>query len=349
MRRMVTTPPDHPRPGPAPLVPAGVLSAFGLAGPARRLSGGGGTSVEVGTAVLKPVDDPLEAEWVAATLARVSGRGFRLPTPLTGPAGTHVVDGWAAATLVAGQTGPTGHWAELLGASRAFHAALAHLPRPAHLEARTSRWALGDRVAWEAARPPVVVDELVSPLEHLVGLLAPVRSPSQVVHGDLAGNVLFAPGLEPAIIDFSPYWRPVAWAEAVAMVDGMLWYGGGPELEALAGELDEAPQMLARAAIFRLVALNERCVASGPSPEELGWFAPVIELVTTLAHRPHRATSLRPKPAPPATASIDPTMADATEARPGALASLCQAATTLLSPSALGGDEPSLAPAVRTA
>jgi hypothetical protein len=51
--------------------------------------------------------------------------------------------------------------------------------------------------------------------------------PAQLVHGDLGGNVLFAPSLAPAIIDFSPYWRPPGYAEAVAAVDAFLWFGAG--------------------------------------------------------------------------------------------------------------------------
>jgi len=36
-------------------------------------------------------------------------------------------------------------------------------------------------------------------------------APSQLIHSDLGGNVLFHDQLPPAIIDFSAYWRPVGW------------------------------------------------------------------------------------------------------------------------------------------
>lgn len=78
------------------------------------------------------------------------------------------------------------------------------------------------------------------------------------MHGDLTGNVLFAVGLPPAIIDFSPYWRPVAYAEAVAAVDGALWFDAGAQVLPLAETGRLSVQLLARALIFRLVALNER-------------------------------------------------------------------------------------------
>lgn len=53
----------------------------------------------------------------------------------------------------------------------------------------------------------------------LTRLIRPVCGPSQLVHGDLSGNVLFAEGLAPAIIDFSPYWRPTSYADAIVVID----------------------------------------------------------------------------------------------------------------------------------
>jgi len=39
------------------------------------------------------------------------------------------------------------------------------------------------------------------------------------------GNVLFADASPPAVIDFSPYWRPAGLALAVAAVDALMWGG----------------------------------------------------------------------------------------------------------------------------
>lgn len=47
---------------------------------------------------------------------------------------------------------------------------------------------------------------------------------AQLIHGDLTGNVLFAADEAPAVIDFSPYWRPPVFAEAVVVADGLLWF-----------------------------------------------------------------------------------------------------------------------------
>ena len=64
--------------------------------------------------------------------------------------------------------------------------------------------------------------------------MRPVRAANQVIHGELSGNVLFAAGQAPAVIDFSPYRRPAAYADAIVAVDGLLWFGAGRELVKLA-------------------------------------------------------------------------------------------------------------------
>jgi hypothetical protein len=80
-----------------------------------------------------------------------------------------------------------------------------------------------------------------------------VRLEAQLIHGDLGGNVLFAEGEPPAVIDFSPYWRPAGLALAVAAVDAPLWSGADPAiLDELAGQ-PELDQLLARALVYRLV------------------------------------------------------------------------------------------------
>ncbi|MFD1937165.1 TIGR02569 family protein [Nonomuraea mangrovi] len=218
--------------------------------------------MRVGDAVLKPVDDREEAEWSANVLARLAGDGFRVPRPLASPSGDHVVDGWSAAEFLCGRAGPIGRWPELLAAGRALHEALRGTPRPAFLDRRSHPWAVADRVAWEevTVEPLAVLRE---PLARLAAMRRPVDAPHQIIHGDLAGNVLFADGSDPAVIDFSPYWRPAAYGEAIAVADGLLWWEAGPELIGLADGGDDFRQLLVRALIFRLVALDGLCKESG--------------------------------------------------------------------------------------
>ena len=60
----------------------------------------------------------------------------------------------------------------------------------------------------------------------------------------------------PVVIDLSPYWRPAAAGLAIVVVDGLLWHHAGPELIDLADLGPCGPQLLIRALLFRLLALD---------------------------------------------------------------------------------------------
>ena len=240
---------------------ARVLAAFGVPGPARPLAGGQGESLRAGHLVLKPARDPSEAEGVGEILEGIRERGFRLGRPVRAIDGRWVVEGWAATRFVAGAWTPAGRWAEVVAACRAFTGALAGCRRPAFLAGRTHRWAFADAVAWgEAELAPL---EPVAPLlTRLLALRRPVDAPSQLMHGDLAGNLLLAEGLPPAVIDMSPYWRPAVFAEAVLAVDGLVWDGAPPE--SVLGQTPDFAQAFVRALIFRLVAQEQAARTEGP-------------------------------------------------------------------------------------
>jgi uncharacterized protein (TIGR02569 family) len=228
-----------------------VCATFGVLDRPVGLVGGQGGAWRVGPLVLKRVGgDPVMAEevrWLGTALDPAMG-GVRIAVPVAATDRRWVVDGWASTPFLEGS--PAGwRWAEVLAAGRAFHEAVAHLPRPSFLDRRRSPWDVGDRMAWGDVEL-VVRDSGLQPLvERLAGRLAPVSARSQLVHGDLGGNVLLADGGgPPAILDLSPYWRPPEWALAVVAVDAMVWSDAEP---APFEDLD--PQLLVRAMLYRLV------------------------------------------------------------------------------------------------
>jgi len=176
-------------------------------------------------------------------------------------AGDAVTGGWVAWQWLPGEpaswAGVSPFWPRLIAASRAFHAALAGRPAPPWLGRDGGPWTAGDQVAWGERDPGSVLAaapaSLAGQLRSLLAARRPVRLPRQLIHGDLGGNVLFADGEPPAVIDFSPYWRPAGLALAVAAVDALMWGGASPAvLDELDGEPDLA-QQLARALVYRLV------------------------------------------------------------------------------------------------
>lgn len=247
------------------LPPPPVLSEFGAGEDCRAIPFGEGRSVRCGDLVLKPVDDSVEAEWVAGLLAAIEENGFRVAHPVLGTNGRYVVDGWTASKWLAGEHGDRPRWMDLWSASRAFHAAIADTPHPGFIDRREHRWAYADRVAWQEAAPRLH-PRLTESFERLATALAPIDETPQIVHGDLSGNVLYDLQAPPAIIDISPFFRPVVYAEAIAVVDGFLWYGA--DLTA-AKFLDPrlANQALVRAALFRLIAHSEWMLEQGSASD----------------------------------------------------------------------------------
>jgi uncharacterized protein (TIGR02569 family) len=232
--------------------PLAVVEAFGARGQPRPIHGGQGTSWRFGDIVLKRLDlTGAELEWQAGVFASISCDGFRVSQPRRAHDGSLAVAGWCAWEAVEGRHEPR-RWPEITLAGEAFHSALSAIPRPDFLDARTDAWAIGDRVAW--GELPAEQFSRVRHLPRLVSAVRPILASSQLIHGDLTGNVLFAERLPPAVIDFSPYWRPTSFASAVVVADALLWEGADESILGAAVQVEDFGQFLLRALIYRAVA-----------------------------------------------------------------------------------------------
>lgn len=248
-------------------VPERVLDLFAVPGDVRPVPGGQGRSVVAGDLVLSPGREAQTAAWLNPVLAplavrldleRVSGRpGVRVAMPIPARDGSWVVEGWGASRYEPDTTAC--HEAALLAATgRLLHARFdeAVRARPEGLDARTDRWAVADRLAWGPA------DELSAAADRsgsaLVRRLVEERvdvdlGPDQLVHGDLAGNVLLDASGTPVVIDVAPYWRPARWAEALCLLDAVARHGAdGSVLDPWSTGVGR--QAVVRAALFRLLA-----------------------------------------------------------------------------------------------
>ena len=132
-----------------------------------------------------------------------------------------------------------------------------------------------DRAAWEDrplhSLPPGAPVSRARPtasgrsncINQLAGLRKPTKSPSQLVHGDLYGTVLFAGTAAPGITDITPYWRPASWAAGVVVVDALAWGEADDGLIERWDALPEWPQMLLRALMFRLARARTASALDG--------------------------------------------------------------------------------------
>lgn len=260
--------------------PARVLSAFGVEDPIP-LSGGRQTSWRAGHLVIKPLDLEADAlEWQAELYERLVPEGFRVAPPARAAGGSFVVDGWTAWEFVAG-THEHRRWSEIISVGESFHRALAGLGRPSFLDRRSDVWATGDRVAW--GELPFERFAHAKHLERLARHLKPVNLPSQLIHGDLGGNVLFEDGAPPAIIDFSPYWRPPGLASAIVVADALVWEEADEAILDTVSHVSGFPQLLVRALIYRIVADRHLSSGNPRRPDSADPYLAAVALASSLA------------------------------------------------------------------
>jgi uncharacterized protein (TIGR02569 family) len=249
--------------------PEHVLATFGLDGASPiALDGEWDGGWRCGEVVLSLIADHARASWSAQVREDLWVEGLRIARPFRATDGRYVVSGWRADTFIAGSPEP--RFDEIVSLSNRLHAATSGLERPRFLTAtpvapfsEVDLFGLADRAAWEenplhvarkfgAVRNADDARLAADLVVELAVLRRPVKSPSQLVHGDLAHSVLFAGAAAPGLTDLTPYWRPAAWAAAVAVIDALSWGGADDGLIGRWQDLPEWPQMLLRALLFRL-------------------------------------------------------------------------------------------------
>lgn len=235
----------------SPSPPSGrALADFGASeNDLENLPGGRGLTWRSGPLILRPSGGDAETVWKAEILAELRHSAeFRTPRPIPARSGGWTSDGWEAWQWLPGQADER-RVADVLRAGAAFHTALAPLPRPSFLDLAEDPWARADRIAWE--EEPLPDDGVV---RRLAAAFRPVSDASQMIHGDLLGNVMFAQGHPPAIIDWAPYWRPTGYADAIVVADAACWHGLAPERmhEMLGGD----GRYLIRALAFRITTFQ---------------------------------------------------------------------------------------------
>ncbi|MEK3886861.1 hypothetical protein [Bacillus sp. FSL K6-3431] len=227
-----------------------ILKSFNVNGEIIPLKGGQNTSVRVNNAVLKPVEGVLHSEQLFTIIDSINPQGYRLSKPIKSNKGTFVTEGWGCATFERGRE-VYGQIKEKLHVARLFHHDLANI-KYKYFSQVDNPWSKAHRIAWQENE---LSEEIHTEARKIIkNLLEKVqlkeRYKLQIVHSDLAGNILFDDVLPPLIIDFSPTVAPVEYAEAIIVCDCIAWQGSK------ISEIDLLPdnkEMFIRAVVFRLV------------------------------------------------------------------------------------------------
>lgn len=192
--------------------PPEVLDLFAVPDDVEPVPRGAGTSFRAGDLVLSPGRDAAVAEWLNPALARLSvrlderperrRRDLRVALPVPARDGSWVVDGWGATRHEPGATACR-DLDVTLAAGRVLHAQLA-----ATVRTRPPRLLHCDDL------PTTAVVRQVASLLDTTDL-----GSDQLVHADLAGNVLLDSSGAPVVVDVVPAWGSVVWAEALVVLD----------------------------------------------------------------------------------------------------------------------------------
>ncbi len=258
-----------------------VIRAFGLAGPVVRIQG---NVYRVGDWILKEEPDPEEALWRCAIQPLLVSDRFRTPTPRRTLDGELLCGNWTCHSFVSGSVAKNpidGDFIRILEAGTLFHEATAKIPRPDFLDRRDNIWAAADRIAWgeAACDPDPRVEALYRRLVRISACAA--DQPAQLIHGDLTGNVLFSDGMPPAVIDFSPYWRPPHYAFGIVLADAFTCHGATESLldEVLSRWGVSLVPDLAKGLLFRLVVEMSAGGQEDTDSSRFDGFAQLAELL----------------------------------------------------------------------
>ena len=232
-----------------------VLAAFETNNEPIRVAGGQGQNYRSGDIILKPALDNDETDWLANFYLETDLVGIRLPQPICSVEGGFVYHGWQAWANLAGEH-RRGCWEEVVEVCIRFHQGIADLPKPDYFDHRDQNpWVVADKAAWGEIEIKHH-QRTASVVQRMKGCLRKIEVHQQLIHGDFGGNVLFADHLSPAVIDFSPYWRPVPFAVGIVIADAIVWESADMSLIAAGARFKDFHQHLLRAELRRVIELE---------------------------------------------------------------------------------------------
>jgi hypothetical protein len=134
-----------------------------------------------------------------------------------------------------------------------FHAKLNELDHPP-MPPSDDNYSRAHVMAWQTVPLPLTLHpQITRKIEGLFAHYRPFFRGDDIIHADLCGNILFHDSLDPCIIDFSPDYGSVEYAEAILVADAVAWENAPIEIVNLLPSKEHYRQHLLRAVGFRLI------------------------------------------------------------------------------------------------
>ena len=216
------------------------------------LLGGQGSAYRSGNIILKPTNDKVESEELANLVSSVvSSRELRIPRPIKSINNNWIEENYVAWEFLEGKEIGL-RYEQKIQICEEFSQIFKNIGKPSFIELRNDPWSIADRVTWEEknkqydARFQKMINQIKSKLK-------PIRLNSQIIHGDIARNIIFSKEYAPGVIDLTIYWRPKDYAKALLIVDAITWENTDTNIYKFVKDLPEINQLLLRAGLRRLI------------------------------------------------------------------------------------------------
>jgi len=217
---------------------------------AHVLPGGQNESVRAGNLVLKPVHESEKYLWVAESLNEIDFEELRVAMPVRSREGNYIENS-IGATKYYEATFSRDKIETKLSTCRKLNNVISNIPKPDAFDSWQNPWTKAQDLAWSHSKSQNL--QIPQEIKSLLNLREQIETPNQLVHVDLAGNILFAANDNPIIIDFTPGFYPKEYAEVLLLIDSIAWYDASIDcldFLTLTGKLRR--QLILRALIFRL-------------------------------------------------------------------------------------------------
>jgi uncharacterized protein (TIGR02569 family) len=216
----------------------------------EAMTGGQNESVRVGELVLKPVYEPRKYLWLSECLEQVKAEDVSIAKPIKSREGNYIENGIGATRYYEAKFFEDKIDAKL-DTCRKLNEITSNISKPDDFDLWESPWTKAQNLAWII--PGNFNVKIPGEIQRLMSLREEIEIPSQLVHVDLAGNILFDAKENAVIIDFTPGFYPKEYAEMLLLIDSIAWYKasiGSLDLLNVQGKIRR--QLMLRSLIFRL-------------------------------------------------------------------------------------------------